>query len=153
MPFRPVKVIVLALLSMVFAGTAASADVLVLQSSAGASGAGTTGAIIRSGAALNIPAGKRVILLHADGQTQIVVGPMRFVSPVSAASDVSLLDAYSAMFRTRKDPLRLGGVRADSVAACRGNNANPWVAIAETWNMGCHREALGQLEAALANQA
>lgn len=148
MPCRPVKVTVLVLLSMAFAGTGASADVLVLQSSAGASGS-----IIRSGAALDIPAGKRVVFLHADGQTQVVVGPLRYVSPAAAVSDVSLLDAYSAMFRTRKDPLRLGGVRAGSVASCRGNNANPWVAIAETWNMGCHREALGQLEEALAVQA
>ncbi|WP_310498628.1 hypothetical protein [Sandarakinorhabdus sp.] len=131
-----------------FTGTGARADVLVLQSSAGPSGA-----IIRSGAALDIPAGRRVILLHADGQTQVVVGPLRYLSPVAAASDASLLDAYSAMFRTRKDPLRLGGVRAGSVASCRGKSANPWVAIAETWNMGCHREALGQLEAALAIQA
>lgn len=150
MPCRPVKVTVLVLLSMAFTGTAASADVLVLQSSADASG---SGAIIRSGAALNIPAGKRVVLLHADGQTQVVVGPLRYVSPVAAASNVSLLDAYSAMFRTRKDPLRLGGVRAGSGASCRGSNANPWIAIAETWNMGCHSEALGQLEAALDVQA
>jgi hypothetical protein len=147
MPCQGVVVTVLVLLSMAFTGTGASADVLVLQSSAGPSGA-----IIRSGAALNIPAGKRMVLLHADGQTQVVVGPSRYVAPVAAASDVSLLDAYSAMFRTRKDPLRLGGVRAGSVASCRGKNANPWVAIAETWNMGCHREALGQLEAALAIQ-
>jgi hypothetical protein len=148
MPFRPVKITVLALLSMAFTGTGASADVLVLQSSAGASGA-----IIRSGAAISIPAGNRVVLLHPDGQTQVVVGPMRYVSPVAAASDLSLLDAYSAMFRTRKDPLRLGGVRTGSGASCRGNSTNPWVAIAETWNMGCHREALGQLEAALDVQA
>ena len=148
MPCRPLMVIVLVLLSMAFTGTWASADVLVLQSSAGPSGA-----IILSGAALNIPAGKRVVLLHADGLTQVVVGPLRYVAPVAAASDASLLGAYSAMFRTRKDPLRLGGVRAGSVASCRGNNANPWVAIAETWNMGCHREAIVQLEAALAIQA
>lgn len=148
MPCQPLKVIVSALLSMAFAGRAASADVLVLQSSSG-----TAGAIIRSGTGLNIPAGNRVVLLHPDGQTQVVVGPLRYVSPVAVASDASLLDAYSAMFRTRKDPLRLGGVRASPVAPCRGNNANPWVAIAETWNLGCHREALGQLEAALAVQA
>jgi hypothetical protein len=153
MPCRPLKVTVLVLLSMAFTGTGAIADVLVLQSSADASGAGASGAIIRSGAALNVPAGRRVVLLHADGQTQVVVGPLRYVSPVAAASDVSLLSAYSAMFRTRKDPLRLGGVRAGSAASCRSTNANPWVAIAETWNMGCHREALGQLEAALAVQA
>jgi hypothetical protein len=116
-------------------------------------GAGASGAIIRSGAALHIPTGKRVVLLHADGQTQTIFGPIRYVSPVAIASDTSLLDAYSAMFRTRKDPLRLGGVRAGTVAACRGNNANPWIAIAETWNMGCHREALGQLEAAMASPA
>ena len=148
MPCRPVKITVLALLSMAFTGTGASADVLVLQSSAGASGA-----IIRSGAAISIPAGNRLVLLDPDGQTQVLVGPLRYVSPVAAASDVSLLDAYSAMFRTRKDPLRLGGVRAGSVASCRGNSTNSWVAIAETWNMGCHREALGQLEAALAVQS
>jgi hypothetical protein len=145
MPCRTLKVTVAVLLSMAFAGTGASADVLVLQSSAGPSGA-----IIRSGAALDIPAGKRVILLHADGKTQVVVGPLRYVSPVAAASEVSLLDAYSAMFRTRKDPLRLGGVRADAVSACRSVDANHWVAIAEVWDMGCHRQALAQLDATLA---
>lgn len=149
MPCRRIKITVLLGLSMALASTAALADVMVLQASGGA---GTSGAIIRNGAALYVPSGGRVVLLHADGQTEVVVGPVRYVSPVAAVANGSLLDAYAAMFRTRQDPLRLGGVRADTVAACQSVDANGWVAIAEAWDMGCRREALARLEAALAVQ-
>lgn len=149
MPCRRIKITVLLGLSMALTGTAALADVLVLQASGGA---GTSGAIIRNGVALDVPAGGRVVLLHADGQTQVVVGPARYISPVAVLANGSLLDAYAAMFRTRQDPLRLGGVRADPVAACQSVNDNAWVAIAQAWDMGCHREALARLDAALAVQ-
>ena len=149
MPCLTAKITVLLGLSITLAGTPALADVLVLQSSASA---GSAGAIIRSGAKLDVPVGARMVLLHADGQTQVVVGPTRYLAPVAVIRDVSLLDAYVSMFRTRQDPLRLGGVRADTVAACRSVNANPWIAIAEAWTMGCHRDALARLDATLAVQ-
>lgn len=149
MPCLSAKTTVLFGLSITLASTPVLADVLVLQSSASA---GPAGAIIPSGALRDVPVGARMVLLHADGQTQVVVGPARYLAPAAVGGHVSLLDAYVAMFRTRQDPLRLGGVRADSVAACRSANANPWVAIAETWDMGCRRDALARLDATLTMQ-
>lgn len=146
-PCLRAKITVLLGLSITLAVTPALADVLVLQSSAGAAGA-----IVRGGAKVDVPAGARMVLLHADGQTQVVLGPTRYVAPTSAIGEPSVLNAYTAMFRTRQDPLRLGGVRTANVAACVSDDTNAWVAIAETWDMGCHREALAQLDAALAVQ-
>ena len=108
--------------------------------------------MLRSGAELDVPAGGRVILLHSDGRTQEVVGPARYLSPVDADVDDSLLNSFAAMLGVRKDPLRLGGVRAEPVAACRSGNADSWIAIAETWDKGCRSEALARLEAALTVQ-
>lgn len=149
MPCPCVKITVILGLSIILASAPALADVLVLQSSASA---GTAGIIIRSGAKLEVPVGARMVLLHADGHTQVVLGPTHFLAPAAANGDTSLLDAYTAMFRTRADPLRLGGVRADTVTACRSVDANPWVAIAEVWDMGCHSQAIARLDATLAVQ-
>lgn len=147
MPCRHTKITVLLGLSMTLLCAPARADVLVMKSTGDM---GAVGAILRSGAELDVPAGGRLILLHADGRTQTVLGPVRYVSPAVANADTTLITAFAAMFRTRKDPLRLGGVRAETVAACRDENANPWIAIAQTWNKGCHSDALVRLDAALA---
>jgi hypothetical protein len=146
-PCPRAKITVILALSIILASTPALADVLVLQSS---TTAGTAGTIIRSGAKLEVPVGARMVILHADGHTQDVVGPTHYSAPIAANGDTSLLAAYTAMFRTRADPLRLGGVRADTVAACLSVDANPWIAIAETWDMGCHSQALARLDATLA---
>lgn len=149
MPCGHLKITVLLGLSMALIGPPALADVMVLQSSGDANAAGV---ILRSGEALYVPAGDRLRVLNADGMSQLVVGPVRYLSPATVTADPSVLNAFAAMFRTRKDPLRLGGVRADSVASCRSVDPNPWIAIAKVWDEGCHREALAQLEAALIAQ-
>ncbi len=149
MPCGHSKITVLLGLSMALICTPALADVIVLQSSSDANAAGV---ILRSGDAVHVPAGSRLRVLTADGKTQLVIGPARYLSPAAATTDASVLTAFSAMFRTRKDPLRLGGVRADPAAPCLSGDANPWIAIAKTWDDGCRREALARFEAALIAQ-
>ena len=150
MPCGHLKITVLLGLSMALIGAPALADVMVLQSSSDANAAGV---ILRSGEALYVPAGSRLHILNEDGLTQLVVGPARYLSPAAATTDGSVLNAFAAMFRNRKDPLRLGGVRAEPAATCRSVDDNPsiapWIKIAKTWDNGCHREALAQLDAAL----
>lgn len=92
--------------SMMMAGTAFAADIVVLDSSASAI---APGSILNDAAAVDIPGGATVTLIMADGETRTVSGP--YSGPVGEAQSAE--GGVSALTASRGSETKvLGAIRA-----------------------------------------
>ncbi len=130
--------------------TEAIASAVVLRSNARAY---PPGRVIETGAEIRLRSQQSIELLSHGGEVMPFSGPLRQRLNDAQQPDSSVWNAFGAMFRARKEQVRLGGVRGQGVEVGERCAAPPqadnWRDIAADWDAGCKDRALDRLEARL----